>query len=108
MLKTSTVLPYAQRPGEKCGLGTTLRTRGDGESASVNPRVLTLRVPVCDRGSLHFSPGDAIMAPDFCLQRVLATEERSRALRSREHVRLEGEKTSQDAASTVCNCKPSK
>ena len=57
MLKTSTVLPYAQRPGEKCGLGTTLRTRGDGESASVNPRVLTLRDPVCDRGSPHFSPG---------------------------------------------------
>ena len=28
--------------------------------------------------STHFSPGGVIMAPDFSLQRVLVTEERSR------------------------------
>ena len=56
--------------------------------------------------SPHFSPGGVIMAPDFLLQRVLASEERSRNY-GREHVRDEGEKTSQGAPSTVCNRKPS-
>ena len=46
------------------------------------------------------------MAPDFSLQRVLVTEERSRNY-VREHVRAEGKKTSQGAPSTVCNHKPS-
>ena len=57
--------------------------------------------------SPHFSPGGVIMATDFLLQRVVATVERSRNYGQREHVRDEGEKTSQGAPSTVCNRKPS-
>ena len=53
----------------------------------------------------HFSPGGVIMAQDFPLQRVLVTEGRSRNYVSREHVRAEGEKTSQGAPSTVCTLK---
>ena len=45
------------------------------------------------------------MAQDFPLQRVLVTEGRSRNYVSREHVRAEGEKTSQGAPSTVCTLK---
>ena len=45
------------------------------------------------------------MAQDFPLQRVLVTEGRSRNYRAREHVRAEGEKTSQGAPSTVCTLK---
>ena len=42
------------------------------------------------------------MAQEFSLQRVLATEERSGFLRSREHVRAEGKRTSQGMPSAVC------
>ncbi len=45
------------------------------------------------------------MAQDFPLQRVLVTEGCSRNTVQREHVRAEGEKTSEGTPSTVCTLK---
>ena len=48
------------------------------------------------------------MAPDFFLQRVLPTEERSGHYVLREPVRAGGKKTSQGVPSAVCTGMPSK
>ena len=59
--------------------------------------------------SPHFSPGGVTMAPDFFLQRVLATEERSRhyARGSMYALKLKGKKTSQGPPSAGCSRMPS-
>ena len=66
----------------------------------------------CSLSSPHFSPGGVIMAPPwiFPFSAVLrATRPRAYAARAntvqREHVRAEGEKTSQGTPSTVCTLK---
>ena len=63
-------------------VSTTARSRVGGELiASLEEALSFLIYPATRREmrvNLHFSPGGVIMAQDFLLQRVLATEERSR------------------------------
>jgi hypothetical protein len=58
--------------------------------------------------SPHFSPGGVIMAPDFLLQRVLASEERSRNYGQGSMCALKGKRQARGAPSTARNRKPSK
>ena len=52
--------------------------------------------------SPHFSPGDAMIAPDFLRQRVPATMSVS-GIRLRKHVPAGAKKTSKDVSSAVCD-----
>ena len=80
---------------------------GDAQYLGFTPAQYGCVVAVFLGGAVlaRISHGGVTMAPDFSLQRVLATEERSRNYAQGSMCGLKGKKTSQGTPSTVGHCK---